>query len=104
MGAKPSLTLCCFLALLLAGAVLFAQPEPAPALTAPVFDNFANTATAPVCPAEPAGQGQKPDFGVDLVPKAACPASVWQACFQRYGSCTLCYCLSGSCFCENRCV
>ena len=105
MGAKPILTLCCFLALLLTGAVLFAEPAPAPApLTVPAFDDVANTAPAPVCPAEPVGQGQMPDFGAGLAPKAACPANVWQACFQRYGTCTLCYCLSGSCFCENRCV
>jgi hypothetical protein len=101
MGVKPILTLCCFLALLLAGAVLFAQPEPAPALTAPIFDA---AATAPVCPAEPVAKGEKPDLGGDIVLKASCPASVWQACFQRYGTCTLCYCLSASCFCENRCV
>jgi hypothetical protein len=101
MGAKPILTLCCFLALLLAGAVLFAEPAPVP--TIPVLDGVA-AAPAPVCSAEPVDQGKKPDFGEELVPKASCPASVWQACFQRYGTCTLCYCLSGSCFCENRCV
>ncbi len=104
MGAKPILTLCCFLALLLAGAVLFAEPAPAPVLTVPVFDGVAAAAPAPVCAAEPVDQVKKPNFGGGLVPKAACPANVWQACFQRYGTCTLCYCLSGSCFCENRCV
>jgi hypothetical protein len=101
MGAKPILTLCCFLALLLAGAVLFAEPAPAPVLAVPFFGD---AAPAPVCSAEPVDQGEKPDFGGGPVLEAVCPANVWQACFQRYGTCTLCYCLSSSCFCENRCV
>ena len=102
MGAKPILTLCCFLALLLTGAVLFA--EPAPVLTVPVFDGVAAAAPAPVCSAEPVDQGEKPDFGGGPVLKAACPADVWQACYRRYGTCTLCFCLGSSCECENRCV
>jgi len=36
--------------------------------------------------------------------KAACPASVAQACRQRYGTCALCFCLGTTCYCENRCV
>jgi hypothetical protein len=97
MRAKTILTLCCLLALLLPGAVLSAEPEPA--LTFPILDE---AATAPVCAAEPVAGGKKPDGGP--VVEAACPASVWQACFRRYGTCTLCYCLGASCFCENRCV
>jgi hypothetical protein len=103
MGLKPNLTLCCFLALLLAGAVLFAQPEPVPAPAAPVFGNIANAAPAPVCSAEPIDQGTKPDFGGPVL-ESSCPASVWQACYRRYGTCTLCFCLGSSCECENRCV
>lgn len=97
MRAKTILTLCCFLTLLLAGTVLSA--EPAPALAAPIFDS---AAPAPVCSAAPAAQSALPDLGP--VTNSVCPAAIWQKCFQRYGTCTLCYCISAECFCENRCV
>ncbi|MES1240716.1 MAG: hypothetical protein ABUT39_03775 [Acidobacteriota bacterium] len=97
MRARTILSLCCFLVLLLTGAALFAEPAPAP--TAPFLDSVQ---AAPLC-AAPALTASRPDLGGPTA-SAACPANIWQQCFQRYGTCTLCYCLSGSCFCENRCV
>ena len=99
MRVKTILTLCCFLALLLTGAALFAEPAPAPA--APVLDSSIQPAAAPMCPAPVLAA--KPDLG-GPVANAACPAAVWQQCYQRYGSCTLCYCIGASCYCENRCL
>ncbi len=98
MRAKAILTLCCFVALLLTGAVLSA--EPAPTLPGLLVDA---AAAAPVCSAAPA-LSAKPDLGGGPGAAASCPASVYQACFQRYGTCTLCYCFGGACSCENRCV
>ena len=100
MRVKTILSLCCFLALLLTGTTLFAEPAPAPA--APALDSGVQPAAAPMCPA-PAPVAAKPDLGGPGA-AAACPASVWQQCYQRYGTCTLCYCIGGSCYCENRCV
>ncbi len=97
MRAKTILALCCFLTLLLAGTTLSA--EPAPALANPAVDSGA---AAPVCSAAPVDQSA--DLGLGPVTNAVCPANIWQACFQRYGTCTLCYCFGPSCFCENRCV
>jgi hypothetical protein len=96
MRAKTILTLCCFLTLLLAGAALSA--EPAPALSSPVLDGVV---AAPVCSAAPVALSA---LGGGPVTNSACPASLYQACFQRYGTCTLCFCLGASCECENRCV
>jgi len=98
MRAKTILPLCFLLTLLLAGAAWAA--EAGPVLTAPVFDG---AAPAPVCSA-PAAQPAQADLGGGPEPEATCPASVWQACYQRYGSCTLCFCLGSACECENRCV
>lgn len=98
MRAKTILSLCCILTLLLAGAALAA--ETGPALTAPVFGD---AAPAPVCSA-PAAQPAQADLGGGPVTEAACPPSVWQACFQKHGTCTLCFCIGSSCECENRCV
>ena len=98
MRAKTILPLCFVLTLLLAGPALAA--ETGPALTAPVFDA---AAPAPVCSA-PMAQPAQADLGGGPEPEAACPVSVWQACFQRFGSCTLCYCIGANCSCENRCV
>ena len=98
MRAKMILPLCFVLTLLLAGAALAA--EPAPTLTGPVFDAFA---PAPVCSA-PASQDVQADLGGGPGTEAACPPSVWQACFQKHGTCALCFCLGSSCECENRCV
>jgi len=100
MRAKTILTLCCFLTLLLAGTSLFAAPAPAQLL---------NEITAPpVCSAAPAAQSPQPALGLAggsaAVQSSACPAAVYQACYQHYGSCTLCFCLGSSCECENRCV
>jgi len=97
MRAKTILTLCCFLTLLLAGTALFA--EPAPALNSPVLDSVA---AAPVCSAAPAAQNAA--TGLGPVTNSACPADLWQACYRRYGTCTLCFCLGSACECENRCV
>jgi hypothetical protein len=97
MRARTILTLCCFLALLLTGATLFA--EPAPALNSPIFDS---AAPAPVCAAAPAAQNAA--AGLGPVTNSACPVAEWQACFKRYGTCTLCFCLGSACECENRCV
>lgn len=100
MRAKPILALCCFLTLLLAGAALSAAP--APALANPVFDSGA---VAPVCSAAPAAQSERLDLGgLGPVTNAPCPPAVWQACFQRHGTCTLCFCIGSACECENRCV
>jgi hypothetical protein len=98
MRAKTTLLLCCVLTLLLAGPALAA--ETGPALTLSGFDN---AAPAPVCSA-PAAQPAQADLGGGPEPEAACPVSVWQACYQRYGTCTLCFCLGSACECENRCV
>jgi hypothetical protein len=101
MRMKTILALGCFVALLLTGAVLSAQP--APALPLPALDNVVNpAAAAPVCSAAPAAQEARGTLGP--VTAAACPASVYQACYQRYGTCTLCFCFGSSCSCENRCV
>ena len=96
MRAQTILILCCFLTLLLAGATLFA--EPAPVLNSPVLDSVA---AAPVCSA-PAAQNAA--TGLGPVTNSSCPAAEWQACFKRYGTCTLCFCISSGCECENRCV
>lgn len=97
MRGRTILSLCCFVALLLTGAALVAEPAPAPA--APVLNS---AQPAPMCPAPvPAA---KPDLGGGPVAAAACPATQWQQCYQRYGTCTLCYCIGASCYCENRCV
>jgi hypothetical protein len=101
MRVRTILTLCSFLVLLFAGAALFAEPAPAPAPAAPFLDSGAQPAAAPMCPAP--APAAKPDLG-GPVANTACPANVWQQCFQRYGTCTLCYCIGGSCYCENRCV
>lgn len=102
MRARTILSLCCFLVLLLTGAALFAEPAPAPlAPTAPVL-NSAQPAAPLMCPAPV--PTAKPGLGGGPTAAAACPANIWQQCYQRYGTCTLCYCLDGSCFCENRCV
>jgi hypothetical protein len=95
MRAKTIFSLCCFLCLLLTGAALFAEPAPTLFLTGAV-------APAAVCPAAPVAQSAQPLPGPTT--NAACPASVSQACVQRYGQCALCYCLGSSCSCENRCV
>ncbi len=103
MRAKTILTLGCFVALLLIGTALSAQE--APALTLPVLDNAVNhAAAAPVCSAAPAAQNAQADLGGGPGTKASCPASVYQACYQRYGTCALCFCFGASCSCENRCV
>lgn len=101
MRARTILSLCCFLVLLLAGSTLFAEPAPAP--TAPVLNNVQ---AAPMCPAPAVSEilTAKPDLGGGPTAAAVCPANIWQQCYQRYGTCTLCYCLSGTCYCENRCV
>jgi hypothetical protein len=99
MRVKTILSLCCFLALLLTGAALFAEPAPAP--SAPVLDSGVQPAAAPMCPAP--SLAAKPDLG-GPVANAVCPAAIWQQCYQRYGTCTLCYCIGGSCYCENRCL
>ena len=100
MRMRTILSLCCFLALLLTGATLFAEPSPAPA--APVLDSGIQPAAAPFCPAPAISLAAKPDLG-GPTESSSCPATVWQQCYQRYGTCTLCYCL-GACYCENRCV
>ena len=92
MRARTILTLCCFVALLMVGAVLSAEPVPSPVV--PALDD---AGPAPVCAAA------KPNLG-GPVAAAACPANVWQACYQRYGTCMLCFCLSSGCECENKCV
>jgi hypothetical protein len=98
MRAKTLLTLCCFLTLLLAGTVLFAAP--APSQDSVLLDQI----TAPTtCAAAPAAQNAAA-LRLGPVTNSACPAAVWQACYQRYGTCTLCFCLGASCECENRCV
>jgi len=99
MRARTILSLCCFLVLLLTGAALFAESAPAP--LAPVLDSSVQPAAAPVC-AAPVLAAAKPDLGGPTA-SSTCPATIWQQCYQRYGTCTLCYCLSASCFCENRC-
>lgn len=99
MRTKPILALCCFVALLLTGTVLSAQSVPA--LPLPVLDN---AAAAPVCSATPEAQSARGNVGGGPMTAAACPASVYQACYQRYGTCALCFCFGSSCSCENRCV
>lgn len=98
MRARTVLTLCCFFALLVTGSALFAAP--APALAAPTLDSVT---TAPVCSA-PVARATETDLGDGPVTEASCPASVWQACYQRHGTCALCFCLGSACECENRCV
>lgn len=98
MRVKAILHLCCVLALFVAGAALAA--ETGPALTLPAFDEVA---PAPICSA-PVSQDAQAEPGGGPVTEAACPASVWQACYQRYGTCALCFCLGSSCECENRCM
>ena len=95
MRARTVLTLCCFVALLMVGAVLSAEPVPSPVVPALTAPDAAGP--APVCAAAKADLGNPGTA-------ASCPASVWQSCYQRYGSCTLCYCIGSSCYCENRCV
>jgi len=103
MRAKTLLTLCCFLTLLLAGSVLFAAPAPSPdsalldQITAPPTCSGAPAVDSPQKALGPNG-GSEPTF------RSACPAAIWQACFQRYGTCTLCFCIASGCECENRCV
>ena len=89
----------CVLTLLLAGTAMAA--ETGPALTVPVFDDVA---PAPVCSAAPVAQPAQAELGRGPVTQAACPPSVWQACYQKYGTCTLCFCIGSACECENRCV
>lgn len=105
MRARTILSLCCFVVLLLAGAALFAESAPAPlapvAPIAPILDSGIQPAAAPLC-AAPVLAAAKPDLG-GPVANTACPATQWQQCYQRYGTCMLCYCLSASCFCENKC-
>lgn len=98
MRAQTILSLVCVLTLVVAGAVMAA--ETGPALTAPVFDNIV---PAPIC-SEPAPRNAQQDLGGGPVTEAACPPTVWQACYQRYGTCTLCFCIGSACECENRCV
>lgn len=99
MRAKMILCLCCVFTLLLAGAAL--ATETGPALTLPSFDDVA---PAPICSDAPAPRNAQQDLGGGPVTEAACPPSVWQACYQRYGTCTLCFCIGSACECENRCV
>lgn len=98
MRARTILTLCCFVALLMVGAVLSAEPVPSP--PSPIMAALAAPDTAgpaPVCAAaKPALNGP--------TTAAACPADVWQACYRRYGTCMVCFCLSSGCECENKCV
>lgn len=97
MRARTILSLCCFVALLLTGTALFAEPAPAP-----VLDSGIQPAAAPMCPAPVLAA--KPDLGGGPTAAAACPATQWQQCYQRYGTCMLCYCLGASCYCENKCL
>ncbi len=99
MRARTILSLCCFLVLLLTGATLFAEPAPTP--TAPLL-NSAQPAAPLMCPAP--ALTAKPDLGGGPTAAATCPATQWQQCYQRYGTCTLCYCIGSTCYCENRCV
>ena len=92
MRVRTILSLCCFLALLFTGAALFAEPA---ASAAPLLNTIG---AAPVCPVSPVGQTSGP------VADSACPVNLWQQCYQRYGTCALCFCLGSSCECENRCV
>lgn len=94
MRARTLLTLCCFLSLFLVGAVLSAEPVPAPAPSPLTLDDAAGPAPVCAAKAELSGPGTA----------ASCPANVWQACYQRYGTCMLCFCLGSACECENRCV
>lgn len=96
MRTKMTLSLCCVLALVLAGAALAA--ETAPTLTVPIFDDVA---PAPIC-SEAQNAQAEPGGGPGT--EASCPANLWQACYQRHGTCALCFCLGSSCECENRCV
>jgi hypothetical protein len=99
MRAKTILSLCCFLVLLFAGAVLSAEPVPAPA----VAPFLSSVQPAPVCAAVPAATPAA-NLGGGPVTDSACPVALWQQCYQRYGTCMLCFCLGSSCECENRCV
>lgn len=99
MRVKTILPLCCIFILLLAGAALAA--ETGPALNIPVFDDVA---PAPVCSLAPVSQPAQANLGGGPGTEAACPANLWQACYQKHGSCALCFCLGSSCECENRCV
>jgi hypothetical protein len=103
MRAKTLLTLCCFLTLLLVGAALFAAP--APVQNSPLLDEIT---APPACSAAPAAQSPQTALGLAggsaAVQSSACPVAIWQACFQHYGTCTLCFCLGSACECENRCV
>ena len=102
MQMKAILSLCCFVVLLFAGAALFAEPAPA-AAAAPVLDSGVQPSSAPFCAAPAVPMASKPDLG-GPVAASACPAAIWQQCFKRYGTCTLCFCLGSACECENRCV
>jgi len=95
MRVRTILSLCCFLVLLFSGAALFAEPT---SVAAPVAPLLTTVGAAPVCPVAPAVQSSGP------VTDSACPVNLWQQCFQRYGTCALCFCLGSSCECENRCV
>jgi hypothetical protein len=97
MRARTIFHFFCVLTLLLAGTAMAAGP----ALTAPVF---ADVAPAPVCSAAPVAQPAQAKLGGGPVTQAACPPSVWQACYQKHGTCALCFCLGSNCECENRCV
>jgi hypothetical protein len=101
MRMKTILSLCCFVALLFAGAALFAEPAPAPA-AAPVLDSGVQPAAALFCPA-PAANTAKPIPGGPTA-SSACPVTLWQQCYQRYGTCMTCFCLGSACECENHCV
>ncbi len=108
MRVRTILRLCCFLVLLFAlfaGTVLSAEPVPAP--EGAVLNSVQ---PAPFCPAAPAvslpaNPANPANVGLGRpITNAACSASVWQQCYQRFGSCALCYCLGASCYCENKCV
>jgi hypothetical protein len=98
MRMRTILSLCCFLALLLTGAALFAEPAPAP-----ILDSGIQPAAAPFCPAPAISLAAKPHLG-GPVATSACPVALWQQCYQRYGTCMTCFCLGSACECENHCV
>jgi hypothetical protein len=100
MRMRTILSLCCFLALLLTGAALFAEPAPT---AAPALDNSVQPAVAPFCPAPAVSLASKPVPGGPTA-ASACPVDLWQQCYQRYGRCMTCFCLGSACECENHCV
>lgn len=98
MRVRTILSLCCLLFVLFAGTVLAAEPVPAP-----VGSVLNSAQPAPFCPAAPA-ESVAARAGLGPVTNAACSATVWQQCYQRFGTCALCYCLGSSCYCENKCL